>query len=399
MNKLRIFGTYLVVLAMGAALALAVNYVVESGLPAGMGSESSARDLPPEFDRLGEAWELLSQEHIDRLEMDASTLSDGAIQGMLEALDDPYASYLDAQQFDAESQEIRGFFEGIGAQVGIQEGRLTIIAPLPDTPAEHSGIRPGDVILAIDGESADGLSLLEAVSRIRGERGTTVELLVMHLNSREPTLIPITRGVIPLETVRFALRPDGIGHLRISSFSDTTNQQVEAALREFRQANGTGLIVDLRNNPGGLLKSVVDVTSQFLADGLVTYELDGQGNRREWQVSSGGQGLDIPMVVLVNQFSASASEVFAGAIIDHNRAPVIGVTSFGKGSVNTMRGLSDGSGIFFTIARWYTPNGTLIEGAGITPTYEVAVPPDANSDVQLERAIELLQRRSTAQSR
>ena len=398
MNKLRIFGTYLVVLAMGAALALAVNYVVESGLPAGMGSESSDRDLPPEFDRLGEAWELLSQEHIDRLEMDAGTLSDGAIQGMLEALDDPYASYLDAQQFNAESQEIRGFFEGIGAQVGIQEGRLTIIAPLPDTPAEHSGIRPGDVILAIDGESADGLSLLEAVSRIRGERGTTVELLVMHLNSREPTLIPITRGVIPLETVRFALRPDGIGHLRISSFSDTTNQQVEAALREFRQANGTGLIVDLRNNPGGLLKSVVDVTSQFLADGLVTYELDGQGNRREWQVSSGGQGLDIPMVVLVNQFSASASEVFAGAIIDHNRAPVIGVTSFGKGSVNTMRGLSDGSGIFFTIARWYTPNGTLIEGAGITPTYEVAVPPDANSDVQLERAIELLQRR-TAQSR
>ncbi len=393
MNRLRIFGTYLVVLAVGAALALAVNYVLESGLPGAPGRAASASELPPEFNRLGEAWELLEREHIDRRELDPETISDGAIRGMLQALNDPYASYLDAHRFSAEAQEVRGFFEGIGAQVGIQEGRLTIIAPLPDTPAEHSGIRPGDVILAIDGESADGLSLLEAVNRIRGERGTTVELLVLHLHASEPTLIPITRGVIPLETVRFALRPDGIGHLRISSFSDTTNEQVVAALQEFHQANGAGLIIDLRNNPGGLLQSVVDVTSQFLEDGLVTYELDGQGNRREWRVASGGQGLNIPMVVLVNQFSASASEVFAGAIIDHHRAPVIGVKSFGKGSVNTMRGLSDGSGIFFTIARWYTPNGTLIEGAGITPTYEVTVPPDANSDVQLERAIELLQRR------
>ena len=396
MNRLRIFGTYMLVMALGAALALAVNYAVQSGLPmVGGGGEagSTTEELPPEFDRLGEAWDLLQREHIDRLDMDPKSLSDGAIRGMLQALDDPYASFLDARQFDAESQEIRGFFEGIGAQVGMQEGQLTIIAPLPDTPAEHAGIRPGDVILAIDGETADGLSLLEAVSRIRGERGSVVELLILHLHSPEPELVPITRGVIPLETVRFAMRPDGIGHLRISSFSDTTNQQVVAALEEFSEANGTGLIVDLRNNPGGLLRAVVDVTSQFLGDGLVAYELDSQGNRREWKVASGGQGQDIPMVVLVNQFSASASEVFAGAIIDHDRAPVIGVTSFGKGSVNTMRGLSDGSGIFFTIARWYTPNGSLIEGSGITPTYEVVIPPDSSADVQLERAIEFLQQR------
>ena len=393
MNKLRIFGTYLVVLAVGAALALAVNYAVESGLPMGNDDVPAAQELPPEFDRLREAWELLHKEHIDRLELDPKTLSDGAIRGMLQALDDPYASFLDAEQFNQEAQEIRGFFEGIGAQVAMQEGQLTIITPLPDTPAEHSGILPGDVILAIDGEGAEGLSLMEAVYKIRGERGTTVELLILHLHSQEATLIPVTRGVIPLETVRFAMLPEGIGHLRISSFSDTTNQQVEAALQEFRGANGTGLIIDLRNNPGGLLKAVVDVTSQFLEGGLVTYELDSQGKRREWQVSSGGKGQDVPMVVLVNQFSASASEVFAGAIIDHGRAPVVGVTSFGKGSVNTMRGLSDGSGIFFTIARWYTPNGTLIEGAGITPTYEVTIPPDSTTDVQLDRAIELLQQR------
>ena len=395
MTKLRIFGTYLIVLAVGAALALSVQYTVDRAWLGNWGTVSDSQSLPPEFDRLGEAWSLLEREHIDRQELDPKSVSDGAIRGMLQALDDPYASFLDAQQFDIESQEIRGFFEGIGAQVGIREDRLTIIAPLPDTPAEQSGIRPGDIILEIDGESADGISLLEAVSKIRGQRGTSVELLVLHLNQTEATLIAITRGVIPLETVRFAMRPDGIGHLRISSFSDTTNQQVEAAIQEFRAANGTGLIVDLRNNPGGLLKAVVDVTSQFLEDGLVTYELDAQGSRREWKVSPDGKGKDIPMVVLINEFSASASEVFSGAIIDHNRAPVIGVTSFGKGSVNTMRGLSDGSGIFFTIARWYTPNGNLIEGEGITPTLAVSIPEDASSDVQLERAIEILQQRLT----
>lgn len=397
MSKLRILGTYLLTLAVGAALGLAVAYALQLGLPGGVNlgpwSPSAVRNLPPEFDRLGEAWDFLQQEHIDRELLDAGQVSDGAIRGMMQALDDPYASFLNVQQFELESEEVRGFFGGIGAQVGMREGRLTIIAPLPDTPAEQAGIMPGDVILEIDGESASGLTLQEAVSRIRGEQGTTVELLVLHLNEPEPAVIAITRGVIPLETVRFAMRPDGIGHLQISSFANNTNEQVTTALQEFREANGIGLIVDLRNNPGGLLRAVVDVTSQFLEDGLVAYELNGQGERRDWEVTADGQGRDIPMVVLVNQFSASASEVFAGAIIDHQRAPVIGVTSFGKGSVNTMRGLSDGSGIFFTIARWYTPNGTLIEGAGINPTFTVDIPPDAATDVQLERAIEYLQQR------
>ena len=397
MNKLRILGTYLLTLAVGAALGLSVAYALQQGLPGGVNlgplTPSAVRNLPPEFDRLGEAWDFLQQEHIDRELLDAGQVSDGAIRGMMQALEDPYASFLNVQQFELESEEVRGFFGGIGAQVGMREGRLTIIAPLPDTPAEQAGIMPGDVILEIDGESASGLTLQEAVSRIRGEQGTTVELLVLHLNQPEPAVIAITRGVIPLETVRFAMRPDGIGHLQISSFANNTNEQVTTALQEFREANGIGLIVDLRNNPGGLLRAVVDVTSQFLEDGLVAYKLNGQGERRDWEVTADGQGRDIPMVVLVNQFSASASEVFAGAIIDHQRAPVIGVTSFGKGSVNTMRGLSDGSGIFFTIARWYTPNGTLIEGAGINPTFTVDIPPDAATDVQLERAIEYLQQR------
>lgn len=390
MNKLRLFGTYLVVMAVGAALAIAVNYGLESTLLAPEEAVASPSQLPPEFDRLGEAWELLEREHIDRRTLDANALSNGAMRGMLEALDDPYASFLERERFEEEESKIQGVFEGIGAQVGIRDNLLTVIAPLPDTPAEKAGILPGDVILAVDGESTENLSLQEAVSRIRGERGTTVQLLVRHAEENQPVLIPITRGVIPLETVRFRMLPDGIGHLQITSFASNTNENVGEALQQFRSEGGRGLIVDLRYNPGGLLGVVVDVTSQFLEDGLVTYELDGQGNRREWKVTSGGSGQDIPMVVLVNQYSASASEVFAGAILDHQRAPVIGETTFGKGSVNTRHRLSDGSGIFYTIARWYTPNGTLIEGSGVAPIVQVNQLPDSETDLQLEQAIELL---------
>ena len=274
---------------------------------------------------------MLQQEHIDRQTLDPSELSDGAMKGMLEALDDPYASYLNSKRFEEEESKIQGVFEGIGAQVGLRDELLTVIAPLPGTPAEKAGIRAGDVILEVDGESTESLSLQEAVSKIRGQKGTTVHLLVLHPEAGEPVLIPITRGVIPLETVRFNMLSDGIGHMQITSFSTNTNEHVKETLDEFKAAGGKGLVVDLRYNPGGLLGVVVDVTSQFLDDGLVTYELDGLGNRREWQVKPGGTGKDIPMVVLVNEFSASASEVFAGAILDHGRAPVIGEPTFRQG--------------------------------------------------------------------
>jgi carboxyl-terminal processing protease len=349
-------------------------------------------DLPPEFDRLAEVWDVLGREHIDRENFDAAEVSDGAIRGMLQSLDDPYASFLNAEQFGVESQDYQGFFEGIGAQVAMREGQLTIIAPMPDTPAERAGIRPGDIILSIDGETTANISLLEAVSKIRGEKGSTVELLVMHINNGKPVTVVVERGVIPLASVSFAMMDNGVGHLRIFNFADNTNDEVAAALNEFKSSEGIGLVVDLRNNPGGLLRSVVDIASQFLDDGLVLYEIDGSGQRDNWDVKSGGNGRGFPMVVLINQFSASASEVLSGALIDHDRAVLVGTTSFGKGSVNTLRPLSDGSGIYFSIARWYTPNGTLIEGEGITPEIVVELPPDGTEDVQLNTAIEILER-------
>ena len=354
--------------------------------------EARFEDLPPEFHRVAEVWALLEEEHVNRSDLDPDHVSEGAIRGMLQTLDDPYASFLNAQQFGVQSQDYKGFFEGIGAQVGMRDGLLTIIAPIPDTPAQRAGILPGDVILGIDGEPTANITLLEAVSKIRGERGTTVELLVMHLDAAEAVTIVVERGVIPLTSVDFRMLDGGIGLLRIHTFAENTNDEVAAALERFKQARGSGLVVDLRNNPGGLLRSVVDVTSQFLDDGLVLYEINAQGQRKDWPITSGGNAPDVPVALLINQFSASASEVFSGALVDHQRATVIGVTSFGKGSVNTLRPLSDGSGIYFSIARWYTPNGTLIEGAGITPHEVVELPADAQEDLQLLRAIQVLQR-------
>jgi carboxyl-terminal processing protease len=376
------------VMSLGVLLVAAACRGGESG-PA-TEPDPAVEGLPTEFDRMAEVWKLLAREHIDGDSLDAEDLSDGAIRGMLDALDDPYAAYLTSDQFAVDSQDIKGYFEGIGAEVGMRDGRITILAPMPDTPAEEAGIRPGDIILEIEGESTKGISIMEAVSKIRGEKGTDVMLLVLHINASQPDLLRITRGKIPLESARLLMQVGQIGHLRVFSFTGTTKDEIKKALERFERSKGVGLVLDLRNNPGGLLTSVVDVTSQFLDDGLVLYQIDAQGKRTDWDVKSGGEALDVPLVVLVNEFSASASEVLTGAFMDHGRATVIGTTTFGKGSVNNMWPLSDGSGINFTIARWFTPEGTVIEGEGISPDIIEERGEDDSEDVQLDRAIEVL---------
>ena len=353
-------------------------------------STPTSGDLPPEFDRLGEVWNLLQQEHVDRETINADVLSEGAVKGLLQALDDPYASYLNAELFKMESADYQGFFEGIGAQVTMRDGQLIIIAPMPGSPAENSGIKPGDQIMAINGKSTENITLLEAVSTIRGKKGTNVDLLILHIDATKSVNIIVTRGVIPLASLKITMSKGGIGHLQIFNFGDKTNEELHEALETFHDSEGRGLILDLRNNPGGMLHSVVDVASNFLDKGLVLYEIDGQGNRNDWEVNNQARSVDIPMVVLVNEFSASASEVLTGALMDHKRAKVLGVTTFGKGSVNTLRQLSDGSGLYFTIGRWYTPLGTLIEGEGVTPDILIEIPAGSTVDVQLQKAIEIL---------
>lgn len=375
-------------------LALAAACTTPTDSPENPDAEAGPQPiegLPAEFGRLAEVWELLQEQHVNADGIDPQAVSDGAIRGMLAAIDDPYAAYLDAEQFSLERQDIQGFFEGIGAEVGVRDGMITILAPLPDTPAEMAGIRPGDVILAVDGRDIGGLSLLEVVNLIRGEGGTTVRLLVRHRDAAEAVEIEIRRARIALESVRLIMQVGGIGHLRLTGFTRDTKEELLRALERFRRSRGAGLVVDLRNNPGGLVSSVVEVTSQFIDEGVVLYQIDAQGERRDWDAESGGAALEVPLVVLVNEFSASASEVFAGALADYRRAPIVGMTTFGKGSVNNLWPLSDGSGVNFTVANWFTPGGTLIEGEGIVPEIIIEPSEAADEDRQLDQAIEILQ--------
>ena len=351
--------------------------------------------LPAELGTVGEAYRILLDEHVDHEVIDPKNLSEGAIRGMLAALEDPHASYLSAEQHSREQEGYRGYFEGIGAQVTLTEAGLTVIAPIPGAPAEEAGIRAGDLILAVDGENIEGLTLIESVNLIRGPGGTEVTLLVRHVGDFEDVSITVTRGRIPIESTAFRMLDGGIGHLWVYSFSNTTEDEVRRALDELEDADGQGLILDLRNNPGGLLASVISVTDLFLDSGTILYEIDAEGDRSDYEAARRGPATDVPLVVIVNQFSASASEIMAGAIQTRGRATVVGTSTFGKGSVNIARELSDGSAIYFTIRRWYLSDGTQIEGEGVTPDIEIEaeahpLPIDFEQDTALKRAFEVL---------
>ena len=371
--------------------AFSLLTILNSDSPAGnqedQASTTRSVEVPEEFGRIFEVWKLLQEEHLFRDSMDPDSLSQAAVEGMLESLDDPYASFLTASEYAIETEDYHGSFEGIGANVGIRDGDITIIAPLPDSPAERAGIRAGDVIREVDGEDTEGWSLLEAVSRIRGPKGEPVILGIER--PEESVTLTIVRDQVELRSVELDLLPGDIAHMTISTFSETTAGEVGEALSSLGDARG--LIVDVRNNPGGLLQSVVDVLSHFIDGGLILYQVDGEGNHQEWEASAGTSLGETPLVVLINEGSASASEVLAGALRDRQEVPLVGETTFGKGSVNTLRGLNDGTGVYFTIARWHTPEGVLLEGEGITPDVEVVQDEDSDDDLQIEAAVEVLE--------
>jgi carboxyl-terminal processing protease len=347
--------------------------------------------MPPEFDILWEAWQALRENSIYGGELDAKSLSEGAVHGMMQSLDDPYAAYLDPELYSMQQEDLEGSFEGVGARVAMRNGQVMILAPLPGSPAESAGIRPGDIIIEVDGESTVDMNLYEVVALIRGPSGTTVSLGIQHEGEDKPVTIDVTRERIDVPSVTLVeMLPGDVAHVRIEEFSDDTDEEFEAVRAEIQKEGARGLVLDLRNNPGGILESVVNTASWFLKDGLVLYEIDSKGSRTEWQVRKVGQVIELPIVVLVNQFSASGSEVLAGALQDRGEAIVVGEKTFGKGSVNTLQPLSDGSAVYYTIARWYTPNGRLIEGEGLQPDITVESQPGSPADEQLERALEEL---------
>ena len=352
--------------------------------------------VPEDLAIIWEAYRLLTKEYVDDTVIDAEAISEAAVRAMLEQLGDRYTAYISPQTFAIERQNFAGNFEGIGAQVEMAADRSTVIitSPLENSPAEAAGIRPGDKILAVDGEDAHGWSVIDAVNRIRGQRGSTVVLTVEHVGTAIPVDIAIVRDTIDQPSVRVRmLNPeDGpYGVVKINQFTAETSGEVRRGVRELLDQGAPGIVLDLRGNPGGLLTATVNVASEFLTEGLVTYEIDSSGRRDDWPVREGGRYPDVPMVVLVDAFSASGSEVLAGALQDHGRALIFGTSTFGKGSVNLLRGLSNGGGVYLTIARWYTPNGTLIEGKGVQPDRIVEFPANSQltltDDVQMSAAI------------
>jgi carboxyl-terminal processing protease len=322
------------------------------------------------LDTVKQVWNILFEDYVDRDHLDPDTLSKGAIEGMLEALDDPYSSYLDAETHQIGLSGLEGELEGIGAQVAIRDEQITVIAPIADSPAAAAGIRAGDVVLEIDGQSTAEMSLAEAVLKIRGPKGTSVRLLILHQDESEPEEIEIVRAKIELPSVHFEMRED-IAYINITHFSGHTSEELSSTLESMAKEEVRGIILDLRSNPGGILDIVVDVTSYFLPEGVVVSVVDNRKEQTTIEVNPKELTTDLPMVVLVDSFSASGSEVLAGALQDYGRATIAGSQTFGKGSVNVLHKLEDGSGLFITTARWLTPNGRLIEGEGIKPDIEL----------------------------
>jgi carboxyl-terminal processing protease len=338
-------------------------------------SATSPAPSDPDFALLQEAWDALREEFVGWEDVDPEALIRGAVRGMANAVDDPYTAYLDPEAYDMSVTGLSGKFEGIGAWVGDRDGSIVIIAPIPDSPADRAGIRAGDIIMAIDGESTIDLSIMDAVRIIRGPKGTPVLLQVLHEDSEEPDDIEIIRDEIELESVNYEMI-DEIAHITITNFTDRTAAEMSDILEEL-DPETAAIILDMRYNPGGLLDAVVYVAGRFLDDGIVVYVVDADGNREDHPVTPHGETINLPMVVLVNEFSASGSEVLSGALQDHGRAVVAGTTTFGKGSVNILHRLSDGSGLYITVARWYTPSGRLIEGEGLEPDIELDPEEDA----------------------
>ena len=353
--------------------------------------QPSPRELDQDLMIIWETYSYLAREFVGRNDMDKAKLAEGAVNGMFEALNDRHSGYIPPDRFNIDQTAFQGKFYGIGATVGqTKDGiRVLIVAPIAGSPAEEAGIKAGDIIMLVDGSDTEGWTVLDAVNRIRGELGSKVTLTVQRIGESELIDITITRGEIKLPSVTSKMITDeNYGHIKVTSFTKETHSELLVAIQELESEGASGIVLDLRENPGGLLMSCVDIISEFIPKNeLILYELDGNGYRKNWLSKDLGNHLDIPMVILVNEFSASGSEVLAGALQDLDRAVVIGETTFGKGSVGIQRRLSNDGGIYYTVARWFTPLGRVIEENGLEPDVVVKNKANETDDLQMIAAI------------
>ncbi len=313
-------------------------------------------------------------------------LINGAIKGMLQGLD-PHSTFMTPEEYKEMQETTSGEFFGVGIEISMENGQVTVVAPIEDTPGFRSGLQSGDIILAINGQPTQELSLQDVVSRIRGPKGSEVELSILHSDSKTPQTIHIVRDAIPLISVKSKELESGYYWVRITRFSERTTQELTEALKEAAKKGPIkGIVLDLRNNPGGLLDQAVSVADAFLKEGtIVSIRGRKESSVREYQARSQKTDVTAPMVVLVNAGSASASEIVAGALRDQKRALIVGERTFGKGSVQNIIPLSDGSGLKITVALYYTPNGSSIQAEGVVPDLEIPFEPVRADDKKAPR--------------
>lgn len=361
--------------------------------PSAEQQSATPQELQTLFKPFWEAWNIVHEQYVDQ-PVDDLALMQGAIRGMIDALGDQHSSYMDPVTFQTANDELSGAYEGIGAYVDTGGEYLTVTSPIPGSPAEAAGIRSGDQFIAIDGEDMTGIDPELARRKVIGPAGTTVHLTVRREGETEPLEFDIIRAKIVIQSASGEMLEGGIAYVQVTTFGDKTTQELRATLDELMAREPKGLILDLRNNGGGYLSTAVEVTSQFLDEGVVLYEQYGDGRRNTFEAQPGGLATAIPMVVLINEGSASASEIVAGALQDHGRALLVGVTSYGKGSVQNWVPLTDNQGaVRVTIAEWLTPDGRTIHEQGLVPDVAVEMTDEdynAQRDPQLDQAVETL---------
>ena len=338
-------------------------------------------------------WEIIHDQFVDQ-PVDDMELIRGAIRGMLDALDDPYTSYMDPDEYMQANMPMEGSYEGIGAWVDPDGEFLTIISPMPNSPAEKAGLKPGDEVIAIDGEDMTGVDGNLVIRRVLGPAGSSVTLTIHREGEPELLEFEIIRETIILPSIESEMLEGNIAYIHLFTFGDDTVQDLRQTLDTLLAENPKGLILDLRFNGGGLLDTTIEVASEFISEGIIMTEYFGDGTEHVYEAQPGGLATEIPLVVLVNGGSASASEIVAGAIQDHGRGRLVGEVTYGKAAIQSWIPLpSYGGAIRITIARWLTPNGQQIHELGLTPDFEVLLTEEdieAERDVQLEKAIELL---------
>lgn len=364
--------------------------------PTSNAESSTSQSVQTLFDPFWQTWQIVHDQYVDQ-PVDDTKLMQGAIRGMLESLGDKHTSYMDPEEYQQANASLAGEYEGIGAYVDATGQYLTIQNPMPDSPAEKAGLIPGDEITKVDGKDMTGIDPSIVLQSVLGPAGTSVTLTIYRPDTKETFDVSITRKIIqPVdEQVTGKMLDNDIAYISLPTFGDKTTDQLKEVLNTLLANNPKGLILDLRNDGGGYLKTAIEVVSQFIPSGVVMYEEEGNGTENTYNAIAGGLATDIPLVVLVDGGTASAAEITAGAIQDYGRGTLVGVTTYGKGSVQNWIELDNSQGaVRVTIARWLTPNRRQINGIGLTPDYSVEYTEDQKNagiaDPQLAKAIELL---------